>query len=321
MLLGLSSCYTPQPVAGPEAPATLFNKTWSHYPGLKLHVFNTGTNRVPDLLAGPNQPWRPVPAFVIEHPQHGLVVFDCGLGPEIAQKKEKALHPLVALLFKSRSAPGGDLASQMRRNGWSPEKVSTVILSHLHFDHTGTAQAFRNATFVTTKGLKFKNTSRIEGMEPAHTNWITPAQQREIDFTQGRPYATFPRTIDLFNDGSIILISGEGHSQGDLAALVQLPQGPVLLAGDAVVHFDWLGSEDVQKIAQDQQKAAAMRNQVRALQQAAPGVVIIPGHDLSAVPDNRPDMQLHQKALFQPAAWLTNPQADTPVAQNKPATP
>jgi len=315
LLLGLSSCYTPQPVAGPEVPAKLFNKNWVHYPELKLHVFNTGTNRVPDIMAGPNQPWRPVPAFVIEHPQRGLVVFDCGLGPEIAEKQEGALHPLVGLLFKSRSAAGGDLASQMRRDGWSPQKVNTVILSHLHFDHTGAAPAFTNATFITAKGVKLKNTSRFEGFEPAHTAWITPAQQQEIDFTKGKPYATFSRTVDLFGDGSIILIEGEGHSEGDMAAIVQLPQGPVLLTGDAVVHFDWLHSQDVQKIAHHQEKAAAVRNQVRALRQADPDVVVIPGHDLAEVPDNRTDIVLHHKQLFQPEALLSQPERFVQLAQ------
>ncbi|QMU26703.1 MBL fold metallo-hydrolase [Adhaeribacter radiodurans] len=314
LLISLSSCYSPQPVAGPEVPAILANKNWVHYANLKLHVFNTGTNRVPDLLAGPNQPWRPVPAFVIEHPQRGLVIFDCGLGPEIADKQEGALHPVVGLLFKSRSATGGDLASQMRHAGWHPEKVNTVILSHLHFDHTGTAPAFTNATFVTTKGVKLKNTSRFDGLEPAHTAWIAPQQQQEIDFTKGKPYATFLRTIDLFEDGSIILVEGEGHSEGDMAAIVQLPQGPVLLTGDAVVHFDWLNSQDVQKIAHHPDKAAAIRNQVRALQKAEPTIVVIPGHDLASVPGNRTGIILHQKQLFQPEAWLNNPTLSAQLA-------
>ncbi|PSR53497.1 hypothetical protein AHMF7605_08145 [Adhaeribacter arboris] len=315
LLLGLSSCYTPQPVAGPDVPATLSNKSWVKYPGLKLHVFNTGTNRVPDMLAGPNQPWRPVPAFVIEHPQRGLVVFDCGLGPEIAEKQEGALHPLVGLLFKSRSAVGGDLVSQMRRDGWLPQKVNTVILSHLHFDHTGAAPAFTNATFVTAKGVKFKNTSRLAGFEPTHTAWIAPTRHQEIDFTKGKPYATFPRTVDLFGDGSIILVQGEGHSEGDMAAIVHLPQGPVLLTGDAVVHFDWLNSQDIQKIAHHPQEAAIVRNQVRALRRAEPAVVVIPGHDLSEVPEKRPDIMRHHKQLFQPETWLSQPKSSKQLVQ------
>ena len=95
-----------------------------------------------------------------------------------------------------------------------------------------------------------------------------------------------------------MLVDAEGHTDGDLAAIVQLPGGPVLLAGDAVVHFDWLHSDDVQKVAHHKEKAALFRNQVRALQKAEPAVIIIPGHDLASVPANRPDIVNHHSKLF-----------------------
>jgi len=305
-LAWLPGCYRPQIVAGAKAPSALVGipeTGWPKIDGLRLHVFNTGANRVSPLLAGSPAPWRPAPAFAIEHPRRGLIVFDCGLGPEIARAGEGALHPITRLVFKSRSLPGRGLAAQMREAGLAPEKVTTVIFSHLHFDHVGAAEAFRNAVFVAGRGERANATSRMNGFEPRHTDWIPRTAWKEIDFSHARPYATFDHSVDLFGDGSIILVQGGGHTPGGLGAIVHLPGGPVLLAGDLVVHFDWLRSDDVQRIVSDASRAADVRNRVRALTKLAPEVVIIPGHDLSRVPRARSDIRLHHPDWFSTKAW------------------
>ena len=104
---------------------------------------------------------------MIEHPTRGLIVFDAGLGPEIGERGEKALHPITRVLFQTRSRPGRDLATQMRAAGFAPDAVGTVILSHLHFDHVGVADAFSHATFVAGLGERARSDSRMNGFEPS----------------------------------------------------------------------------------------------------------------------------------------------------------
>ena len=113
----------------------------------------------------------------------------------------------------------------------------------------------------------------------------------------------FDGALDLFGDGSVEVIPGGGHTHEDLMLLVALPEGPVLLTGAAVVHRDWLASDDVQRIAVDADRAAAVRNQVRALLAADPRVVLFPGHDLGQVPGDRPDIVLHHPEWFVARAW------------------
>ncbi len=299
--------YRPTVVRGPDISPALIGldrSNWPAIPGMRLHVFNTGMNRVSGLLAGADTKWRPVPAFVIEHPARGLIVFDAGLGPEIAEKGEAALPFIVGFLFKSRSRPGLGLAAQMRANGLDPLAVRFVILSHLHFDHVGDADAFRNATFIAGADARATDRSPNEGFAPGHTDWVPANRWREIDFEHdGKPYATFDRVIDLFGDRSIMLIGGGGHATNDLAALLALPGGPALLAGDVIVHHDWLGSDDVERIAAHPARAAETRNRVRALLVAAPGTVLICGHDLGGVPAGRADILLHRPDLYSPGAW------------------
>ncbi|MFQ5667608.1 MAG: hypothetical protein ACE5I7_14445, partial [Candidatus Binatia bacterium] len=77
LLVLAAGCYRPQVVKGRPGPATLAGLPGNRWPavrGLRLHVFNTGENRVSAFLVGSPAPWRPVPAFVLEHPTQGLVV-------------------------------------------------------------------------------------------------------------------------------------------------------------------------------------------------------------------------------------------------------
>jgi len=260
--------------------------------GLRLHVFNTGVNRMSPLLVGANPPWRPAPAFVIEHPREGLVVFDMGLSEAVAQHGEAALPAPMRWLFASRGRVGRTLAAQMREAGLEPTAVRWVIVSHLHADHIGAEPAFAAATFVGGAGASAHHFET--GFAPL---W------REVDFAHGQPLAPFDATVDLFGDGSILLIRGGGHAREDVMALLALPGGPALLAGDAVVHSEWLRSDDVERIATDPARAADVRNQVRALVDTVPALVLLPGHDLRQLPGDRADLIPHHREWFEPAAW------------------
>lgn len=259
--------------------------------GLRLHVFNTGMNRMSALLVGEKRPWRPVPAFVIEVPNHGLVVFDTGLAADVASKGEAAMGIPTRWVIESRSSPQRTLVEQMQRDGLVPGDVRTVIVSHLHEDHLGSAAAFPAADFLGGPGT---SGTRIDGWLP---RW------REIGFTGLAPRLPFDAGLDLFGDGSIVLVPGGGHSREDLMALVALPSGPVLLAGDAVVHRDWLLSDDVQRVPVDAARAADVRNEVRAALAAREDLVLAPGHDLSMLPAGRSDIVLHHPEWFGNGAW------------------
>ncbi len=293
--------YRPILIVGPtveSGPLSLANAI----PGLRLHVFNTGANRMSSLLVGPSPPWRAAPAFVIEHPDRGLVVFDLGLSHEVAEHGEEAIAPPVGWLMESRGRPGLTLEAQMREAGLSPDDVKHVVISHLHEDHTGVADEFAHAVFIAGPGTRER---MVEGSHPAFHSGVVP-EWREVAFEEEDDVAgigSFESSIDLFGDGSILLISGGGgHTSEDLMALVNLETGPVLLTGDAVVHFDWLESDDVERIATDPERAAVVRNRVRYLRDSE-AAMIIPGHDLRQLGPARPDLILHHPERFVPSAW------------------
>jgi len=293
--------YRPILIVGPTVESVPLSLA-APIPGLRLYVFNTGANRMSSLLVGASPPWRAVPAFVIEHPSHGLVVFDLGLSHAVAERGEDAIPPPVGWLMESRGRPGLTLESQMREAGLLPDQVETVVISHLHGDHIGVADEFAHAAFIGGPGTRER---MVGGSHPAFPSGVVP-EWREVDFDEGEdvaPVGPFDSSVDLFGDGSILLVSGGGgHTREDLMMLVNLASGPVLLTGDAVVHFDWLESDDVERIAIDPERAAAIRNRVRSLRDSGEAL-IIPGHDLRRLGAARPDLMHHHPERFSPTAW------------------
>jgi glyoxylase-like metal-dependent hydrolase (beta-lactamase superfamily II) len=249
-------------------------------------------NRMAALLVGSARPWRPASAFVIEHPRAGLVVFDCGLSDAVARDGEAALGIPMRWLFESRGHPGRTLDAQMREAGLDPGRVRLVVLSHWHDDHLGAAPAFPGATFIGGPGTA--GYAIAPGFAPS---------RRTLDFAGAAALPPFDAAVDLLGDGSLWVLRGGGHTREDLLVLLPLPDGPVLLAGDAVVHRDWLAADDVQRIAVDPMRAADVRNRIRALAAAVPGLVLVPGHDLGGVPHDRADVVWHHPELVDPAAW------------------
>jgi glyoxylase-like metal-dependent hydrolase (beta-lactamase superfamily II) len=266
-------------------------------PGLRLFVFNTGANRMSSLLVGGQRPWRPVPAMVISHPQEGLIVFDTGLSDAVARDGEVAMPIPMRWLFESRGRPEHVLDAQMIEAGVDPARVRWLIVSHLHDDHVGRIGAFPAATVIGGPG------------SGTHAEQLgLKGRWREITSEEtSRPLLPFDGALDLFNDGSLLLIRGGGHAREDLMVLLSLPEGPVVLAGDAAVHRDWVESDDVQRIATDPARAATVRNQIRAIEAAFPRLVILFGHDLSDLPSGRSDITLHAPERFSVESWPISP--------------
>lgn len=255
---------------------------------VRLHVFNTGFNRMSKILSPGTPPWRPAPAFVIAHPSRGLIVFDCGLSPGVARHGEAALPMPMPLAFESRGAVGRTLDEQMKQVGMDPLKVSYVVLSHLHEDHTGTVSAFKNAEVITGPG--------------ANNNKLKGSIFRSLSSLE-KTKTALGESWDLLGDGSILLIAGGGHTPEDLLLWLNSPNGPILLTGDVVVHWDWLRSNDVERVAINKSRIAESRNQIRKLLQVVPEMVLYPGHDTANLKQNRADIIIHNPSYFKTDSW------------------
>ncbi|MEM4723882.1 MAG: N-acyl homoserine lactonase family protein [Candidatus Hadarchaeum sp.] len=269
---------------------------------LRLHVFNTGWASVEEkqLYIGGSTHRRTVPvlAFVIEHP-NGFILFDTGLHPAFATHARQYMGWLGNPLLPFRSSPGMNLSTQMRAKGLPPEEVRFVVLSHLHYDHTGELRAFPQAELLLTRPEWQAAQSPLRRFRGYLDKEYHGLAFSLVDFPTYDGQTSNKALIgnyglDLLKDGSLILVPTVGHSHGHQSLLVFLPYGVVLLAGDAVYVCEGYTKPANQPRAHLPESAWRSLIGLRALAKGDPNALILPTHDDSALRGlQRPDIVMH----------------------------
>ncbi len=196
-------------------------------------------------------PWRedalPVNAFLIEHPG-GLCLFDTGQSARAVERGYLPLwHPFLRLARFDLTA-ADEVAAQVRALDIDIGDVRWVVLSHLHTDHMGGLEPFRDSEVVVSRteweraqGLPGK----VRGYLPQH--WPRGLEPRQLAL-DAAGFGPFPAAHDLAGDASLLVVATPGHTPGHMSLLVKLPEGAVLLGGD-VAHTTADLAQDAPAIA------------------------------------------------------------------------
>lgn len=200
--------------------------------GLTLHAFSAGSLDIlgAALLKGGSLTQRrqlPVLAYVLQHPKQGLVVINTGLSGRFS-KGNGDLGGLLGLTADVRLGPGQDLLSQMKVAKLSPERVRWVILSDLRFIHSGEVEAFPEARVVVSR-VEHQEADR-RGSEYDPSDFDDVENWKLIDFDGAKPVGTLRAAIDLFGDGTCLLVDARGRTAGGLGVLIRLRSRAVFLA-------------------------------------------------------------------------------------------
>lgn len=168
--------------------------------------------------------------------------------------------------------------------GFGADEVVDVVLSHLHYDHTGHLAHFPNARLhVQSSELEF---------------WEGPYARRGA-YVHLRPHDDLLILRELVDAGRVALLDGDaelapgitihlvgGHTAGTQVVRVATDAGPVVLASDAS-HFYANVDEDRPYGAVHQlDRMYAAFDTLRAL--AGADGVIVPGHDPRVVERHEP---------------------------------
>lgn len=167
-------------------------------------------------------------ALLIEHPK-GNLLFDTGLGRQIDQAFASNSWWQRQLFAYENVNPALD---QMQQHGLSEQHVSAIILSHLHWDHTGGLPDFPNTpVWVQPQGL---DQAQHRGHRPAFLpELLQGAQWSELQLSK-QEYLGFEQTLDIYQDGRLILVDLSGHSEGQVGLFINLDSGRRLfLIGDS----------------------------------------------------------------------------------------
>jgi N-acyl homoserine lactone hydrolase len=159
-----------------------------------------------------------VPCFLIRHPK-GDLIWDLGLGDHFAAAAGGAdvapgVHATVAVT----------LPAQLKALSLTPKDIRYIAFSHLHWDHTGNANEFPDATWImnSTELAASSVLPPPGGVLPDTWSEVKAAKTESID-----------GDYDVFGDGSVTILRAPGHTPGHQVLKLKLAKsGTVILSGD-----------------------------------------------------------------------------------------
>jgi glyoxylase-like metal-dependent hydrolase (beta-lactamase superfamily II) len=209
----------------------------------------------------------PVPAYLIVHPR-GTALFDSGLGT-ICQGDHDDYMGDFASLMEIEFEPGEEVAHRLECLERDGRSIDFLINSHLHFDHAGGNAQISEARLVVQK----------KEWEAAHEpDLIAAIGYKPIDYDLGHDLLAIEGEHDVFDDGSVLCIPTPGHTPGHQSLRLALPEGEVVLTGDACYLRESLESLRLPPgAAHDREAMLDSLHRLRALQ--SKGARIFYGHD------------------------------------------
>ncbi|WP_340084563.1 MBL fold metallo-hydrolase [Siminovitchia sp. FSL H7-0308] len=267
-------------------------------PPCELQVFNAGFCRAKHHHLVKNKPktTMKIPAlfFLIQHPVAGNLLFDTGYSTRFYAYTATFPFSLMSAITPVHITDQENAATQLKAIGIAPEEIRHVLLSHLHVDHSGGVQDFKHARFfVDCKEWEFGQRAAwrllLNGYIKKLYDQIPLSKRTLLHFEKnGTPYGPFKHTIDLFQDGSIILISLPGHSIGQYGLLLNQPSGKrFFLLADAVYlneNYRTLttGSWWSRLAHFNYKQMISWFSLFKQLEQNHPDLICIPSHDPAA---------------------------------------
>jgi N-acyl homoserine lactone hydrolase len=158
------------------------------------------------------------PCFLIRHPK-GDLLWDLGLGDHFAAPPEgtdvaPGVHVTVPIT----------LVSQLQKLGLVPKDVKYIAFSHLHWDHTGNANAFPDSIWI------MNNTELAAGLLSPPPLGVLPDTWSAVKTAKAE---TIDGDYDVFGDGSVMILRAPGHTPGHQVLKLKLAKsGTVILSGD-----------------------------------------------------------------------------------------
>lgn len=255
--------------------------------GMSLSALPTGSMKSPAALSyrggsfGDEREFS-MTAILVRHPR-GDLLFDTGFGRSL--EAHLAMQPAL-MRATTTYRKGTPAADQLAAHGVDVRQLAGVVLTHAHWDHVSGLDGLPGVPvwvsaaerdFITNGGYM---TSVARSMDKLNF--------KLYEFGTN-PYLGFARSLDVWGDGSVVLVPAAGHTPGSVIAFITLPSGArYALLGDLV----WQ-SEGIELPAERpwavrslvDVNAESVRDNIEriaAIHRRFPKIAMIPAHDARA---------------------------------------
>lgn len=219
---------------------------------------------------------------IVQHPG-GTLLFDTGFGRDA--KAQFARLPWLAR-GSQKIIEGTPIVDQLERAGIAWRSLAGIVPTHVHWDHiSGVPDMPGIPVWLSREESAFVESG---GVASALMRSFEGVKTRIIDFDDG-PHLGFPRSYDVFKDGSVVIVPAGGHTPGSIIAFLTPPSGPrFALIGDLAWQQEgftlpaerpWLPRTFADS------DGAIVRKQLAHLHRLYkhdPNLVIVPAHDAAS---------------------------------------
>jgi glyoxylase-like metal-dependent hydrolase (beta-lactamase superfamily II) len=215
------------------------------------------------------------------------VVLDTGLNHRLGKEAKSYLGGFLAMSVEAKLESEQDLPAQMRAAGLDPAQTLWVVVSNLRFYHTGELESFDRATVVVSRAEHRRAFEQPSGY--VRREFDDVPRWKFVDVRRdGKPLGTMPAALDLFGDGTCMLIDAPGPTVGNLAVLIRMPDRPVLLAGDLAPFAETVRYAATPASLADRDAWWDHIWRLKRFRDLEPALLIVPGHSGKTVWDEAP---------------------------------
>ena len=262
-------------------------------PGMSLVRLSTGFIRRKAGVAyrggSLSAPWHStMTAVLVKHPAGDLLI-DTGFGRQIDGQ-----FATMPWLFRAVSPmeKGIPAADQLAASGYDLGRLKAILLTHAHWDHVSGVPDFPAVpAWLTEEEKRFVESGSLQ---TAVARSVGLERFQTYAF-EGGPYLGFPKSHDVYGDGSVVVVPAFGHTPGSVIIFVTLPTGRrYSFVGDLAWHRQGIQQREEKPwltrtlVDGDPARVRALLQRMSALQQRFPDLTIVPAHDADGALDFPP---------------------------------
>jgi N-acyl homoserine lactone hydrolase len=215
-------------------------------------------------------------AVLVQHPKGDLLI-DAGFGSD--------LNAHMATLSRFERAPHQateTVSEQLDAVDYERSRLIGVVPTHCHWDHVSGLGDLQAPIWMNSGELGYaaeENDGKVYRM-------VSPGHPIHEYVFNGPPYLGFPSSLDVHNDGSVVIVLVGGHTTGSVIIFVTMPSGKrYAFIGDLTWQLDgiqrrierpWLlrklADSDPEQVRQGLLRIIALANLIQ----------IVPAHDCDA---------------------------------------